>query len=172
MPLGIRYRVPNADGSISTVRTISVGVDGGEALIPTVINGRIVSDDEAYNHYLKTGEHFGIFKTPDDATAYANWLHKQHETEMGRPQYPDPLKGPGTVTSMRRTPEGNRLVGGVPNSAHLTGEAVDIVGATEPEIRAFYGPNAKIGWHKNHFHTVVPGAKFPYYGKRGTTGLK
>lgn len=73
---------------------------------------------------------------------------------------------------MRRTPEGNRIVGGARGSRHLTGEAVDVVGATPEQLRAYYGQNANIGWHKNHHHVVVPGAQFPYYGKRGTTGLK
>lgn len=86
--------------------------------------------------------------------------------------FPNPLEGPGRVTSMRRTVEGNRLVGGAERSRHLTGEAVDVVGASEDELRSFYGPDANIGWHKNHFHIEMPGAQFPYYGKRGTTGLR
>lgn len=84
----------------------------------------------------------------------------------------DPMKGPGRVTSMRRTPEGNRIVGGVPNSRHLTGEAVDVVGASVPELRQFYGQDAEIGWHKNHHHIVKPGAQFPYYGQRGAYGRR
>lgn len=83
LPLDVRYRVPNADGSISTVRTMSIGTDDGEVLIPTVINGRVVSDDEAIDHYFNTGENFGTFRTPDEATAYADWLHRQHEQQMG-----------------------------------------------------------------------------------------
>lgn len=84
LPTGIRYRVENPDGSVSTVRTISIGVDEGEVLIPTVIGDRVVTDDEAIEHFYQTGEHFGIFPTPDEATRYADWLHNQHQAEMQR----------------------------------------------------------------------------------------
>jgi hypothetical protein len=63
------------------VRSISIGTDQGEVLIPTVVNGRVVSDQEAIRHYQKTGEHLGIFRTPKDADAYAQTLHKQQAQE-------------------------------------------------------------------------------------------
>jgi hypothetical protein len=78
LPLGIRYQVQNPDGSISTVRTLSFGTDEGEVLIPTVINNKVVSDKEAIDHYYRTGEHFGIFKSPKEADIYADALHKYH----------------------------------------------------------------------------------------------
>lgn len=79
--LGARPVVRNADGTISTVRSMSFGTDRGEVLVPTVSDdGRILSEDGARDQYFKTGKHLGIFSTPDEATGYAQWLHGQQES--------------------------------------------------------------------------------------------
>ena len=71
-----RPQVRNADGSVSSVRSASFGMDEGEILVPTVSeDGRILSDDEALDQYRKTGRHLGIFDTPEHATSYADALH-------------------------------------------------------------------------------------------------
>lgn len=73
-----RPAVKNADGSVSSVRSMSVNIDGKEVLIPTVSDdGRIMSDDEAVAQFEKTGRHLGKFKTPEEASAYADTLHNQ-----------------------------------------------------------------------------------------------
>lgn len=79
------------------------------------------------------------------------------------------------MTSGRRTPEGNAAVGGVAGSAHLRGEAADYDG---PDLNKLLAearrlPGVRKAFiHDGHVHTEGNGWSAPYYGKRGTKGLK
>jgi len=78
--LGNRPVVKNKDGSISTVRSMSVNIDGREVLIPTISDdGKTLSEEAAVEQYRKTGKHLGMFDTPENATLYAEHLHKDQE---------------------------------------------------------------------------------------------
>lgn len=75
-----RPSVKNKDGSISTVRSMSVNVDGNEVLIPTVSDaGKIMTNDEAIETYKRTGRHLGKFKSVSAANNYAKELHEQQQ---------------------------------------------------------------------------------------------
>lgn len=76
------------------------------------------------------------------------------------------------MTSGRRTPEGNRIVGGVAGSKHLTGEAADYDGpnltALLEEVKAQPG-TTRAFIHKGHVHGEGKW-RVPYFGKNGTRG--
>lgn len=89
--LAHRPRVPNLDGSVSTVQSMSVNIDGREVLIPRVLpDGRMLSPADAIRHYEKTGQHLGIFDTPEHATAYAQQLHEDQAADLAGPAWPGP----------------------------------------------------------------------------------
>lgn len=69
----------NADGTHSTTRSFSIGVNGKEVLIPRVYDGQDHTEAQAVAHYRATGQHLGVFDTPEDADAYAVKLHNQQE---------------------------------------------------------------------------------------------
>lgn len=101
--LSNRPRVRNADGSISTVRSISIELDGLVYLIPTVVGDSVVSNEEAVRHFQATGQYLGIFESESEADAYAEALHAQQEQMLA----PDghgarlPTDIPGRVTIAR-----------------------------------------------------------------------
>jgi hypothetical protein len=72
-----RPKVWNEKGQYETVKTIMREFDGKTVLLPTIINGKEVSAKDATEHYLKTGQHMGIFKTRKEADKYDKQLHER-----------------------------------------------------------------------------------------------
>ena len=78
-----RKVVKAKDGQIMTERSFSIGTDQGEVLLPSIIDGKEVSQEQAVEHFRKTGEHLGVFKSSKDATAYAKALHERQGRVYG-----------------------------------------------------------------------------------------
>lgn len=77
--LAARTPIQNADGTISTIESITVTTpDGSVVLIPTILSdGTRLTPQQAYLHYQDTGENLGIFISEASADAYARLLSEQ-----------------------------------------------------------------------------------------------
>jgi hypothetical protein len=132
--LNRRPVVKNADGSISTVRSMSVGMDGREYLIPTVSDdGRILSDQDAVALFRRTGKHLGVFSSPDAATAYAESLHN----DQARQYVPKTVQAPPSDGNSRPAPDVglvDRAIGtgeaALATATGATGGALGMIGGT------------------------------------------
>lgn len=62
------------------MRSISIGLDDGrEVLIPTVVNGKVVSNAKAIAWFKRTGQYLGVFDSIAAANRYAQALHVEQE---------------------------------------------------------------------------------------------
>lgn len=81
--------LPN--GSIATVRSIGVGDDRGEWVIPTIVGGKPVSNDEAIRLW-KSGKNralAGPFKTVEEGNNFGQRFHESEARRISSQELPD-----------------------------------------------------------------------------------
>ena len=103
LDLTSRPVIQNADGSHSSEYSTSFEDEQGrEVLVPTVVNGKFLTPDgkkpkpgspeekamfkRAWQHYLQTGEHLGIFDSPEHANSAAEQIHSRGQQLTSPPQ--------------------------------------------------------------------------------------
>ena len=68
--------VQNEDGSSSNVKLGTFGVDGKQYVIPTMVNGKQLTDREAFDTAKQYGfEKYPVFNTVEQADAWAKKYH-------------------------------------------------------------------------------------------------
>jgi len=89
--LNTRPQVHNSDGSISTVRSMSYGLENGnEVLIPTVSDeGTIMSNPQAADYWAAKGQNLGVFPNWQSADDYAIHLHNAQARMLEDPELGD-----------------------------------------------------------------------------------
>ena len=96
----------------STVYSMSFTDEHGRnVLIPTVIPDQrrggyyVASPGEAIQHYQRTGEHLGLFGSPEDADTYARALHEDLAVRGGSGLAPEEM-----MNKMQRLPQSPSLL--------------------------------------------------------------
>tara|TARA_R110000823_G_scaffold241850_5_gene366429 strand:- start:608 stop:3724 length:3117 start_codon:yes stop_codon:yes gene_type:complete len=74
--------VPNDDGSVSTVRTLSVDFEGVPTLVPTVWDGKILSNEEAIKRARDSGIKWPTAKTHEELRAVDKKIHERFDDDL------------------------------------------------------------------------------------------
>jgi hypothetical protein len=83
--------VKNEDGTISTIRTIIIGDNEYEYLIPTVWDGRILSDEEAFERAMSAGIDWPKAPAGEEGVSYLQQLDKQIHSGFAEGGVVEPL---------------------------------------------------------------------------------
>ncbi len=76
LDLSNRPKVQLPGGGYQTVYTMTAGIDNGKTvLLPRIVNGQLLSEKDAMNHFRNTGEHMGMFHSQEAADSYDKKLH-------------------------------------------------------------------------------------------------
>ena len=91
----------NADGSRSTLKQTTVGVDGKTYSVPTVYDGKEVSADEAFKRAKDIGlDKFPSYSSPAEAQKRYDEMHKYMERDIQGRSSPSSPQAPAAIKSV------------------------------------------------------------------------
>lgn len=68
------------DGSTATVRSMGIETGGKHVLLPTISpDGKLWSDDEAFENYKKTNQHMGVYPDQETTDRAGERIHEDQE---------------------------------------------------------------------------------------------
>lgn len=149
----------NPDGSVSTVRSITVGFDDVFVVLPTIAdNGTLLSDEQAIDAFRKTHRSLGMFDSEAHATAYAKLLHEEQDVYASekRLELMAVASGPttGAISSFSRAgSQAVRYGTGDPEKARYRSAFLDVLALSE---RTAHDPD-------NGYRTIVGHRLFTSY---------
>jgi hypothetical protein len=171
IPIWNRPFIANDDGTHSSEFSTSFTDEnknspyyGKEVLVPTIVDGKFLTPDgkkppegsqqehdmlvKARDHYEKTGQHLGVFESPDHADKYADALHNRGK--KGRPtpaSYQTPQERKQQAGQQKAEQAAERFLQASPPSEaqKALAEARAQVGAQKAKIDAYMED-----WDKEH----------------------
>jgi hypothetical protein len=123
-------------GKWGTVNSASREVNGKEILYPTIVNGKQLSDDEAFAYAQKTGKNLGVFKDGAAADSYARRLHEDWEQGKipGVQMNPDDKLPPGVAVAAKAPAAGTPPPSRIESTQWLKLETMRATSGKEEDI--------------------------------------
>ena len=78
-----RPLISMGNNQVGSEYSVSFTQDGKEVLVPTIFDGKAHTPQEAWQHYLQTGQHMGKYDNPQDADAAAELIHQREYAPGG-----------------------------------------------------------------------------------------
>ena len=164
-----RPMLANDDGSFSTERGITVNEaalnNGRWTNIPSIVNGRVVSQDEAVRAAVESGQEFPSFNTSEEAVA-ASIARSERINEVRRPDNLSATPAVSGQIDMGETPE-ETAARKAALKALVFGNAPQSQEGEKPNVWEDVGKSAALGVAQGVSETIMLPVTLPAPSRHG-----